>query len=73
MYSKEIKQELIRIGQRIQKFRKIKHLTQEELAYRVGVDRSYMAKIEQGKSGMTVQRLLVIARELQIWAGELFK
>ena len=37
---------LIRLGLNIAHFRKIKSLTQEELAEIVGVDRSYISKIE---------------------------
>lgn len=48
-------------------------LSQEELAYRAGIDRSYLSEIENGKKNLGVMVLEAIAAGLDVEAAALFK
>jgi transcriptional regulator with XRE-family HTH domain len=48
-------------------------LSQEELAFLIGVDRSYMGKVERGVANLTVFRLFVIAHHLKVTPRELLQ
>lgn len=61
-----------KIGKKIQKIRKDHHLTQEELAEKVGVSRAYMGYIEQGRNTPSLEVLEKIAKHLKTPLGELF-
>lgn len=52
------------IGQRIKKVRREKHLTQEELAEKVGVGSQHISDIERGLTGMSIGTLIDICRIL---------
>ena len=54
------------LGKKVQKARKAKGLTQEELADKIGVSRAYMGYIEQGRNVPSVDILHKIARVLEI-------
>lgn len=58
-------------GLRVQELRKKRNLTQEELAYLVGVDRSYMGFIERGERNITLRRIAKIAQILGVEASDL--
>ena len=47
-------------------------MTQEDLAFKVGVDRSYMGFVERGEKNPTFDKLVKIAKALQISLSELF-
>lgn len=48
-------------------------MTQEDLAFKVGVDRSYMGFVERGEKNATVKILARIASALKVSLSELFR
>ncbi len=54
------------LGKRIQKQRKELGLTQEDVAYKVGISRAYMGYIEQGRNLPSMELLEKIARALKV-------
>lgn len=62
-----------KLGQRIYELRKEKSMTQEDLAFKVGVDRSYMGFLERGEKNATVKILAKIASSLKVSLSELFR
>ncbi|MBR1601617.1 MAG: helix-turn-helix transcriptional regulator [Alphaproteobacteria bacterium] len=61
------------IGSNVKKLRKKKKLSQIELAVEVGIDRSYLSEIENGRTNMSVSVLYAIADSLGVDIAELFK
>lgn len=61
------------IARRIAKYRKLKGLTQEELAEKVHMSRVFIGYIEQGRNTTTVETLQKIARALGIKVTELME
>lgn len=66
MKSNKINNRLETIGQRIQNFRKKQRLSQIELAVEVGIDRSYLSEIENGRTNSSINILYAIADALKI-------
>lgn len=62
-----------RLGNRIKELRKEKNMTQEDLAFKVSVDRSYMGFVERGEKNPTLDKLIKIAQSLSVSLSELFK
>lgn len=54
------------IGQLIRKNREIKKISQEHLALLSGIDRSYLGRIERGEVNLTILKLYIIARSLNM-------
>jgi transcriptional regulator with XRE-family HTH domain len=52
------------LGERIREMRKVKKLTQEDLAYESGIDRSYIGGVERGERNLSFNKLCQIARAL---------
>ena len=76
MYEKEEhsdKEYLIALGKKIKEERLLKKLSQTEIAYRCGFDKSNFNTIESGKRNVTVSSLLKIAKALDISLIDLFK
>ena len=65
----------IKIGQRIAYYRRIKGMTQEELAYQAGISRSYISHIEAPGDSKTfsLDIIFVLADCLSIDVGVLLK
>lgn len=61
------------LGSRISRARRKAELTQEELAYKVGVSRAYMGFIEQGRNVPSLEVLQKIARVLKTNLSEFVK
>lgn len=61
------------VGMQIIAFRKLKKLSQSELAEMIGKDRQYLYKIEKGKVSPSIVTLSIIASALNITLAELFK
>jgi transcriptional regulator with XRE-family HTH domain len=61
-----------RLGEKIRKFRENKEITQEEAAYRAGLDYSYYNQIEMGKRNPSVKALSKIAKVLGVNIKDLF-
>jgi transcriptional regulator with XRE-family HTH domain len=59
------------LGKRLVKVRKEKGLTQEQLAYESGIDRSYVGKIERGQVNLTIKKLYVLAHCLACTPSDL--
>lgn len=59
-------------GQNLQKYRKLRKLTQESLAEKVGVDATCISSIETGKFFPTADNLQKIANALNIKLETLF-
>lgn len=54
------------LGMRIREVRKLRQLSQEKLAEKVGVDPKQISRIEGGKSAPPLDTLEAIARNLQV-------
>lgn len=63
---------LITLGKKIQKLRKQKGLTQEELAEIVKISRVYMGYIEQGRESPSLKTLMKLAKKLGVSVEDLF-
>ena len=61
-----------RLGQRLRSLRKKCGWTQAELADILGLDRSYLAEIEEGKRNVCLMNLEVIADGLGLTLSRLF-
>jgi transcriptional regulator with XRE-family HTH domain len=61
-----------KFGVRLKMLRKEKKMTQEELAFRVGVDRSYMGFVERGEKNPTLKNIVGISKALKVTLSELF-
>ena len=64
---------LKQFGGRIAELRRKRNLTQEELADRVDLHRTYIGYIEQGKRNPSVSNIHKIAKVLKVSLKELFK
>lgn len=59
-------------GQRIKQLRRQRGLSQEELAFRSGVHRTYLGGIERGERNPSLRNIAAVARALDISLSELF-
>ena len=62
---------LKRVGARIQSLRRREGLSQEALADRAGIDRSYMSGIERGVRNPSVLMVVKIAKALDVQSSAL--
>lgn len=67
-------QEEIRVayGKAIRSIRQNKKISQEELAERCGLHRTYVSDVELGKRNVSLENIDKIARALQIKKSEVF-
>jgi len=63
---------LINFGKNVRLERQKKGLTQEELAFRAGVHRTYIGMIERGEKNITLINIAKICSALEIPPIELF-
>ncbi len=56
---------------RVKTYRERRKLTQEELAGRAGISRTYLARLETGKHDPTVSVLEKLAKALRVKVGTL--
>lgn len=61
------------IGQRIRELRLIKGISQEQLALRAELDRTYMTSVENGKRNISIQNIEKIINALETTFEEFFK
>jgi len=61
------------VGERIKSLRVANALTQEVLAERCGIFRTYLSRIESGSANPTLVVLVALAGALEVAPGELFK
>lgn len=68
-------QELIRFGLKVQYYRKLRGMTQEAFADKVGISWSYLAKIESPTRafGVSMEKLFAIAEALDVPVSKLFE
>ena len=71
-YSANDKRFLLKLGLRIQQFRKKKGWSQEEFAFESGLDRSYVGGVERGERNISVLNLKKIADVLKVNTSKLF-
>lgn len=71
-YSQDEEVLLKMIGQNIRKARKNRRLSQEALAFRADLDRTYIGSVERGERNIAVLNLIKLARTLGISVVELF-
>ena len=62
---------VINFGKRIRELRDHQAITQDELAHRAGMDRSYVGQIERGEKNITIRNIYKLAEALGIRASEL--
>lgn len=58
-------------GQNVRRLRQARGLSQEALASRAGMDRSYLGSVERGKRNISLQGMVTIARALDVSVSEL--
>jgi len=61
------------IGQRIRELRLIKGISQEQLALRADLDRTYMTSVENGKRNISIQNIEKIIKALETNFEDFFK
>lgn len=61
------------LGKNVRKFRKLKGLTQEQLAHDTEMERSYISDLERGTRNPSVRALGRLAEALSIKPEELLK
>ncbi len=64
---------LLEISNLIKTLRKEKNLTQDELAYRAGLDRTYISGVERGIRNLTINSLESIISALEVSPEYFFK
>ena len=62
-----------RFGKRLQQLRREKGLSQEELAFRAGLHRTYVSSAERGQRNVALVNLEKLAVALEISLAELFR
>lgn len=61
-----------RLGDRVRELRSERKLSQEELAYKAGVHRTYLGGIERGERNPSLRNIAAIAKALDVTLSELF-
>jgi transcriptional regulator with XRE-family HTH domain len=62
----------LKIGQRIRELRKELEISQEALAYKAEVDRTYVTDVENGRRNVSVEILERIIKALDVSISEFF-
>ncbi len=62
----------LELGKRVRRLRKKLDLSQEELAEKAGIHRTYMGKIERGESNPPLHTVSKIAKALKVTLSDLF-
>ena len=58
-------------GKRVRESRKLAGLSQEELAHRADLDRSYVGQVERGERNISLDNIYRIAETFGVEAGKL--
>jgi len=64
---------LIKFGKRVRKFRKEKGLSQEQLAFKADLHRTYIGMIERAEKNITLLNIEKIANSLDVEISQLFE
>ncbi len=59
-------------GERVRELRTMRGLSQEELAFKAGVHRTYLGGIERGERNPSLRNIAAIAKALGVNLSELF-
>ncbi len=62
-----------KFGKRLKELRSARNLTQEQVAERIEVDRSYMGFLERGERNPTLSKLIKLSKVLDVNLSELLK
>lgn len=57
---------LVKLGEKIRETRKERGLTQEELAFKANLHRTYIGMIERAEKNLTITNLYKIAKALEV-------
>lgn len=71
MANTETRDVVLVCGEVIKAYRKKIDVSQEELAYRANLDRTFVSRVERGLRQPTIKSLLQLAQALEISASEL--
>lgn len=63
---------LVTFGERVRKFRKEKGFSQEQLAFKAGLHRTYIGMIERAEKNITLLNIEKIANALDVNLQKLF-
>jgi ribosome-binding protein aMBF1 (putative translation factor) len=63
----------VTFGDRIRKLRQAKGISQEDLADKAGLDRTYISSIERGKRNISLENIERLAKALKSSVRDLFK
>ena len=61
-----------KFGKRVRELRNKKNVSQEALAFKAGIDRTYMTSVENGKRNISIQNIEKIIRALGVTMSEFF-
>lgn len=64
---------LVKLGLRVRQFRERSGISQEELAHRAGLDRTYVGGVERGERNLGTLNLLRLSAALNVSASALLK
>jgi len=62
---------LVKFGKRVRELRNEMGISQEELAYRAGLHRTYIGMIERGEKNITIKNIEKLANALAVEIKEL--
>ncbi len=62
-----------RFGARVAEIRKLKAISQEELALSSGLDRSYVGSVERGQRNISIANIYKLATALGVGPGDLLQ
>lgn len=62
----------ILLGRKLRKLRKARGLSQEQLALKAGLDRSFIGKVERGEKNISIENVERLAKTLKVSVEELF-
>ncbi len=63
----------LRFGQRLRELRRARHLSQEELAFRARLHRTYISSAERGQRNVSLVNLEKLATALEVDICDLFR
>ena len=64
---------LEKFGERVRKLRIKQGISQEKFALKIGMDRAYYSSVENGKHSISLEKIELIARGLEVKLEVLFK
>lgn len=68
-----MKDDAKKLGENLKKIRTSKNITQTEFAEKLGVDKSFVSNIENGKTNPTLSTISNLAKALNVSTTELLK